>query len=114
MKRLPWRNAPVIVTVTLAMIGTCYWLWSVQAGQRKLTDSEVAVAAKMSGRDDRIDIQILLPFTPEQFHFMQLQEYGRMAGADKNSVSLRNVKIESAQILARQYWIADIVPLEPQ
>lgn len=114
MNRLPWRNAPVIATVALAALGLGYWLWSVQAGRHKLTAAEIARAEALSGKDGRIDVKVVLPFTPEQFHFMRLQDYGRMAGADGTSVDLRNVDVEAAKLLARRYWVADIVPLEPQ
>lgn len=107
------KSRPVLVTLALAALVFAYWGWSALAGAHKLTDAEIARAAE-DGNPGRLDIKVVLPFTPEQFHFMRLQDIGRMAGADASSVNLRGVSVKAARALARRYWVSDIVPLEPQ
>jgi hypothetical protein len=106
-------SGPVVVTLLLAVLIGAYWGWSNLAGARKLTDAEIARAAE-TGNPGKLDIRVVLPFTLEQFHFMRLQEIGRMAGADANSVNLRGVPVAAARTFARHYWVADIVPLDAQ
>jgi hypothetical protein len=108
------KSRPIATTLALAAVVAGYWTWAAWAGSQKLTSAEVARAAELSGNPDKLDLKIILPFTPEQFHFMRLQDIGRMAGADTNSINLRGVRIDDARALARQYWVSDIVPLETQ
>jgi hypothetical protein len=107
-------SRPVLVTAALIAALLAYRAWAYAAGAHKLTETEIAEAGELSGDPARIDILINLPFAPEQFHFMRLQEIGRMAGADDRSVKLRSVPVEAARRLARRYWVSDITPLAPQ
>jgi hypothetical protein len=107
-------SRPVLVTAALLAVLLAYWSWAYAAGARKLTEAEITEARELSGDPARINILIELPFAPEQFHFLRLQEIGRMAGAGERSVMLRSVSVDAARRLARRYWVSDIVPLEPQ
>jgi len=106
-------SRPVLVTASLLAVLLAYWSWAYAAGARKLTETEIAEAREQSGDRARIHILIELPFAPEQFHFLRLQEIGRMAGVDDRAVKLRSVPVEDARRLARRYWVSDIAPLEP-
>jgi hypothetical protein len=114
MSRRLLASRPVAVTLALAVVFAAWSAWAHVAGARKLTPAEIARAGDLTGDAARLDIEVVLPFTPEQFHFLRLQEIGRMAGASESSVRLRGVPVEEARRLARRYWVADIEPLEPQ
>lgn len=105
-------SRPVLATLAIAVALAVHAVWAQASGAQKLTGEEIARAAELSGNHDRLDIEVRLPFEPEQFHFLRFQDIGRMAGAEDTSVFLRSVPVAAARALARNYWVSDIVPLE--
>ena len=53
-----------------------------------------------------------LPFTPERFHVLAFQKYGRIAGADDHSIGLRGVKRTDLNAVARPYWVSSVGPIK--
>ena len=103
------RSRPVMVVISLIAMLAAFQAWAYVEGRQKLTEDEIATAmARASG--GRLDLIIMLPFEPEQFHFIQFQNIGRMAGADGQSVYLHNVDIADARRVARAYWVTDLKP----
>lgn len=104
------RARPVVVTLALLAAAALFRLWSSVEGARKLTDEEIAAA-----RDgNALGLRVVLPFEPEQFHFLRLQEVGRMAGAEGRAVLLGGVALPDARRLARAYWVEDLEPWRPR
>jgi hypothetical protein len=44
------------------------------------------IAAELEGTSPKVNVQIELPFTPERFHVLAFQQYGRVTGADGHSI----------------------------
>lgn len=105
-----FSNTPFLVSLLLVLGLAVYWLASIYCGSQKLTAAEIAAAQTASGGDD-LNLEIALGFAPEQFHFLYLQEFGRMAGAGDAFIRLRGVSVQSATRLAKHYWVADIRPM---
>lgn len=108
---MSWLRArPVVVTLVLLVAALVFRLWTEVAGARKLTEAEVAAARDGAA----LGLRVVLPFEPEQFHFLRLQEIGRMAGAEGHAILLGNVALADARRLARAYWVADLEPWTSQ
>lgn len=111
MSRRLLRSRPFVVSAAVLLAVLVYQTWTRIAAGQKLTAGEIAEAT-VSGENERLNLRIILHFAPEQFHFLQLQQLGRIAGAEDNVVYLHGVDLASARQLARTYWIADIAPSE--
>lgn len=59
-------------------------------------------------QDGKANITVELNFPPERYHIQALQTFGRVGGADGNTVLLRNVTADGVQSLARTYWVRRI------
>ncbi len=57
------------------------------------------------------DIQVVLPFPPEQFHVNLFQQVGTVRGVRGTMVLIGRVPAEDVWRLARYYWIRRIEPL---
>ena len=60
----------------------------------------------------KVNVQVVLPFSPERFHVMVMQRYGRVSGTDDTSVEVRGVKRDDLSSLARPFWVKRIEPLK--
>lgn len=72
-------------------------------------DPQVLETARTTGTANVI---VELNFPPESYHFLYLQDYGRISGSTAEGVRLRRVTEENLIGLARTYWIKSIRPLE--
>lgn len=72
-------------------------------------DAQVLETARATGS---ANILVELNFPPESFHFLFLQDYGRISGSSAEGVRLRRVTEENLIALSRAYWIKSIRPLE--
>ena len=72
------------------------------------------ISAALTGTSDKVNIQIGMPFTPERFHVLAFQKYGRIAGADDHSIGLRGVKRTDLNAVARPYWVTSVGPLKEE
>ena len=70
------------------------------------------VSAELGGSSPKVNIQIELPFTPERFHLLTFQQYGRVSGADDHSIELRGVKRTDLNAVARPYWVTSVGPIK--
>ena len=69
------------------------------------------VSAQLAGASEKVNVQVVLPFTPERFHVLAFQKYGRIAGADDHSIGLRGVKRTDLNAVARPYWVTSVGPI---
>jgi hypothetical protein len=70
------------------------------------------ISAGLEGTSPRVNVQIELPFTPERFHVLAFQQYGRVSGADDHSIELRGVKRTDLNAVARPYWVTSVGPIK--
>jgi hypothetical protein len=98
------RLFTVLVAVAIIVAGWQVFL-TVRAGS--VVSPEVAAEAQSSSS---LRVDVVLGFPPEQFHTLFLQSYGRISGVDGDTVRLRDVRPESIGMLARIYWIQQILP----
>ena len=61
---------------------------------------------------EKVNVQIELPFTPERFHVLAFQQYGRVSGAEGHSIELRGVKRTDLNAVARPYWVTSVGPIK--
>ncbi len=76
----------------------------------------IAAPGKIAGgfpERERVNALITLPFTPDRFHILIFQRYGRVAGTDGNGVEVRNIDKDQLGAIARYYWVERIEPLQP-
>jgi hypothetical protein len=70
------------------------------------------ISAGLAGASPKVNVQIELPFTPERFHVLAFQQYGRVSGADGHSIELRGVKRTDLNAVARPYWVTSVGPIK--
>ena len=93
----------VIFAVIAAWLGFQLWL-TVMAPTK--------VSADLAGTSEKVNVLIELPFTPERFHVLAVQQYGRVSGADDHSIELRGVKRTDLNAVARPYWVTSVGPIK--
>ena len=77
----------------------------------------LAIAAPGKISDDidrgsrRVNLLVTLPFTPERFHVLTFQRFGRVSGTQDQSVEVRGVDPARLNEIARHYWVSRIDPL---
>lgn len=71
------------------------------------------VAPELAGTSEKVNVLITLPFTPERFHVLAFQSYGRVTGTDDRTIELRGVKRTDLTAVARPYWVESIGPIKP-
>jgi hypothetical protein len=59
-----------------------------------------------------VNVQVILPFTPDRFHVMAMQQFGRVSGTEETSIEVRGVKQDDLSSLARPFWVKRIEPLK--
>ncbi|MVT49564.1 hypothetical protein GPL17_03590 [Bradyrhizobium yuanmingense] len=70
------------------------------------------ISPQLAGTSDKVNVQIELPFTPERFHVLAFQQYGRVSGTDEHSIELRGVKRTDLNAVARPYWVTAVGPIK--
>jgi hypothetical protein len=75
----------------------------------------LAAPAKVSPEIDRskarVNVLVTLPFTPDRFHVLMFQRFGRVSGTLDQSVEVRNVPPARLNEIARYYWVSRVDPL---
>jgi hypothetical protein len=59
----------------------------------------------------RVNVVVSLPFTPERFHILFFQAYGRVSGTRDHAVEIRGVQKQDLRAIARPYWVRRVEPL---
>jgi hypothetical protein len=93
----------VVFGVIVAWLGFQLWLTLV---------APTKISVDFSGTSEKVNVQITLPFTPERFHVLAFQRYGRVSGADDHSIELRGVKRADLNAVARPYWVTSVGPIK--
>ena len=82
-----------------------FQLWLTMAAPGK-------ISPELKGSSEKVNVQIELPFTPERFHVLAFQQYGRVSGTDEHSIELRGVKRTDLKAVARPYWVTAVGPIK--
>jgi hypothetical protein len=69
------------------------------------------IAAGFPAERERVNVLVTLPFTPERFHVLVFQRYGRVSGTQDNSIEVRGVDKKDLTSVARPYWVKRVEPL---
>ena len=96
-------RARFILGVIAAWLAFQLWLTLAAPGK---------ISAGLAGASPKVNVQIELPFTPERFHVLAFQQYGRVSGADGHSIELRGVKRTDLNAVARPYWVTSVGPIK--
>lgn len=91
-------------------VAACYLVW--QAWLSARAPAKLALALRASG-ERPVDVLVTLPFTPDRFHVIAFQKYGRVSGTLDNRIELRGVKRSDLMWVARPYWVTGVDPLPP-
>ena len=70
------------------------------------------VDASLRDGKNKVNVQVVLPFTPDRFHVMAMQQFGRVSGTEDTSIEVRGVKRDDLSSLARPFWVKRIEPLK--
>ena len=70
------------------------------------------VYASLRDGKNKVNVQVVLPFTPDRFHVMAMQQFGRVSGTEDTSIEVRGVKRDDLSSLARPFWVKRIEPLK--
>jgi hypothetical protein len=85
-----------------------YAIWQIYLG---VSASGKVVASLRDGKN-KVNVQVILPFTPDRFHVMAMQQFGRVSGTEDTSIEVRGVKRDDLSSLARPFWVKRIEPLK--
>ena len=98
------RFPPVLTTLVVLALWFGYVSWLDAGGAARLT------AAELPSDGQPAAFEVELRFRPEAFHMTRLQAAGRLIRVEDRSVFLMDVRPEAAQVIARNYWVADVRP----
>jgi len=59
----------------------------------------------------QVNVRVTLTCTPERFHVLAFQSYGRVSGTEDRSIELRGVQVANLNAVARPYWVQRVDPL---
>jgi hypothetical protein len=59
----------------------------------------------------QVNVMVTLTCTPERFHVLAFQPYGRVSGTQDRSIELRGVQVAKLNAVARPYWVQRVDPL---
>ena len=59
----------------------------------------------------QVNVRVTLTCTPERFHVLAFQPYGRVSGTQDRSIELRGVQVANLNAVARPYWVQRVEPL---
>ena len=93
----------IVLGVIAAWAGFQLWLTLAAPGK---------ISPELGGTSEKVNVQVDLPFTPERFHVLAFQQYGRVSGAEGHSIELRGVKRTDLNAVARPYWVTSVGPIK--
>ena len=59
----------------------------------------------------QVNVLVTLRCTPERFHVLAFQQFGRVSGTEDRSIEVRGVRAATLNAVARPYWVARVEPL---
>ncbi len=62
----------------------------------------------------QVNVLVTLHVTPERFHVLAFQQFGRVSGTQDESIEVRGVNAADLNAMARPYWVARVEPLPPE
>lgn len=107
-RRWPWlpRSTRARLLLGLLLAYLLWQAWLFVAAPHK-------VSAEIERGRPRVNVMVHLPFTPERFHVLMFQKYGRVSGTTDSAVEVRGVPPAQLHAIARHYWVLRIEPLPP-
>jgi hypothetical protein len=57
---------------------------------------------------------VTLTCTPERFHVLAFQQYGRVSGTEDKTIELRGIQVADLDAVARPYWVKRVEPLRAE
>lgn len=98
-----WRRPIAATAVVIAVVAASqmYSAWHAAT----LISPELDAALREHGR---ADVEAVLPFPPEKFHLLYLQERGRVVGIEGGLVLMTDVAAPEARRLAGEYWVTEL------
>jgi hypothetical protein len=106
-----WRAllaSPKGRVLLLALACYCAWQgWLTIRAPAKLAPG----LASRGGPADVVDVVVTLPFPPERFHVLALQQFGRVSETEQHRLELRGVRSSDLTAVARPYWVTRVEPV---
>ena len=59
----------------------------------------------------QVNVVVTLTCTPERFHVLAFQQYGRVSGTQDHSIEVRGVSFAKLNEVAQPYWVKRVEPL---
>ena len=59
----------------------------------------------------QVNVLVTLTCTPERFHVLAFQQYGRVSGTQDDSIEVRGVSFAKLNAVAQPYWVRRVEPL---
>ena len=99
------KSSKARIILGVVAVWLLFQLWLTLAAPGK-------ISPELAGTSAKVNVQIELPFMPERFHVLAFQQYGRVSGADGQSIELRGVKRTDLNAVARPYWVTGVGPIK--
>ena len=104
-----WRS--ILQSTQGRLVMACvllYALWQIYLGML----APGKIANDLREGKGKVNVQVVLPFTPDRFHVMAMQKFGRVSGTDDTAIEVRGVKRDDLSSLAHLFWVKRIEPLK--
>ena len=59
----------------------------------------------------QVNVLVTLRCTPERFHVLAFQQFGRVSGTSDTSIEVRGVSLAKLNAVAEPYWVRRVEPL---
>ena len=59
----------------------------------------------------QVNALVTLTCTPERFHVLTFQQFGRVSGTQDETIEVRGVPVAALNAVARPYWVKRVAPL---
>ena|SRR5204863_2374629 len=59
----------------------------------------------------QVNALVTLRCTPERFHVLEFQKYGRVSGTQDETIEVRGIRVAELNAVARPYWVKTVAPL---
>lgn len=59
----------------------------------------------------QVNALVTLTCTPERFHVLLFQQFGRVSGTEDRSIEVRGIQLANLDAVARPYWVKRVEPL---